>query len=65
MSGSVETGRVAQGPLNRDGVSGTPRPVRGSKSRVSGERVTEPSRLGGPCDTPRPPRAKPLMNSPG
>ena len=44
MSGSVETGRVAQGPLNRDGVSGTPRPVRGSKSRVSGERVTEPAR---------------------
>jgi hypothetical protein len=24
MSGSIATGRVAQGPLNRDGVSGTP-----------------------------------------
>jgi len=65
MSDSIETGRVAQGPLNRDGVSGTP----SSRSRLEeprfGRAVTEPSRLGGPCDRPRPPRAKSLMNSPG
>jgi len=49
MSDSIDVGRVAQGPPSGAGVSG---PVRGSKSRDSGEWVTEPAWLGGPCDRP-------------
>jgi hypothetical protein len=41
MSGTGNVGRVASGSCGRAAVVGPPSPVRGSKSRESGERVTQ------------------------